>query len=289
MSNVLDSTNGFVVHGWMVTELGLKGPELTTYAIVHQFSQSKAGIYKGGVPYIMAWLGCSDVSARKYLHSLEQKGLVRSFDGDINGVPFRDYQVLDNHIPKIFGDTPKILGGDTQDFCPGTPKNFGVDNKRDNKEIIKEKDFLEKEKVILELFFRNLRKPGEECDKLIAYNSGPNVRKKWDRLNLEERVALAKIWRQEPQQPDRFDGDFLDSMLLLYDAIVSAGAPVAIRQAILDDKLRYAADGDTFVFHVREELKDYLEYNMSTLLPILLHMVRSKGCEKLKYQIIPSR
>lgn len=285
MGSVLDPTNGYIVHGWMVTELGLKGPELTTYAIVHQFSQSKAGIYKGGVPYIMAWLGCNRNSARKYLHSLEARGLIKAIDGDINGVPFRDYQIINAGIPQNLGYIPQKTIGDTPKNDRGIPQNLTPDNKRDNKGILKEKDFLEKEKVIFELFMRNLRKPGEECDKLIAYNSGPCVRKKWDRLSADERVSLAKLWRQEPQQPDRFDGDFLNSMALLYDAVVSAGAPVAIRQAILDDKLRYAADGKTFVFHVREELKDYLEHNMPTLLPILLHMVRAKGCDKLRYQI----
>lgn len=122
----LSPTNSFVIQGWMVTELHLKGPELITYAIVFQFSQSKAGIFKGGVPYIMAWLGCSDVSARKYLHSLEQNGLITATDGKVNGVPFRDYQITDNQIPKI-------LGGDTQDFCPETPKILGIDYKRDYK------------------------------------------------------------------------------------------------------------------------------------------------------------
>lgn len=285
MSSVLDPTNGFIVHGWMVTELGLKGPELTTYAIVHQFTQSRAGIYKGGVPYVQAWLGCNKNSARKYLHSLEAKGLIRAIDGDINGVPFRDYQVVSDPIPQILGHIPQKTIGDTPKNDRGIPQKITPDNKRDNKEIIKEKDFLEKEKAIAELFFRNFRKPTEECEKLIAYNSGPNVQKKWSRLSADERVALAKLWRQEPQQPDRFDRDFLDSWSLLYDSLVVAGASAMVRQAVLDDRLRYTVDGSAFVFQVRPELKDYLEQNMATLQPILQHMVRAKGCDKLRYQI----
>jgi len=42
---------------------------------------------------------------------------------------------------------------------------------------------------------------------------------------------------------------------------------------------------DEVDFLCRQEMKDYLEHNMPTLLPILLHMVRAKGCEKLKYQL----
>lgn len=287
MGNVLDPTNGYIVHGWMVTELGLKGPELTTYAIVHQFSQSKAGIYKGGVPYIMAWLGCNRNSARKYLHSLEARGLIKAIDGDINGVPFRDYQIIDAGIPQNLGYMPQKTIGDTPKNDRGIPQNLTPDNKRDNKEIIKEKDFLEKEKAIAELFFRNLSKPVVEVDKLAAYNSGPGVRKKWSRLDADERAALAKLWRQDSQQPPRFDTDFLDAWAQVYGFAATSGAPVPVRKALLSDTLRYHISGESFILHVPENLASWLEDNMDSLQSALFHTVRWHGCEKLRYQIQP--
>lgn len=117
----------------MVTHLDLGGGELAAYALVHQFSQSEAGIYTGGVPYLAAWLKCSTVTARKYLHALEAKGLIKSIPGNHNGVPFRNYQVIENHIPKNFEDTPKKIEGDTKKSFVPTPKNFEIDNKIDNK------------------------------------------------------------------------------------------------------------------------------------------------------------
>lgn len=132
MAKALNPKNGFIVHGWMVSELKLRGPELLTYAIVHQFSQSKAGIYKGGVPYVMAWIGCNDDSARKYLHSLEAKGLIKAIDGRNNGVPYRYYEVVDNQIPENLGGIPENLGGDTLKFSVGIPENLGGDNNIDN-------------------------------------------------------------------------------------------------------------------------------------------------------------
>lgn len=287
MGNVLDPTNGYIVHGWMVTELGLKGPELTTYAIVHQFSQSKAGIYKGGVPYIMAWLGCNRNSARKYLHSLEARGLIKAIDGDINGVPFRDYQIIDAGIPQNLGYIPQKTIGDTPKNDRGIPQNLTPDNKRDNKGIIKEKDFLEKEKAIAELFFRNLSKPVVEVDKLAAYNSGPGVRKKWIRLDADERAALAKLWRQDPQQPPRFDTDFLDAWAQVYGFAATSGAPVSVRKALLSDTLRYHISGESFILHVREVLASWLEDNMDSLQSALFHTIWWHGCEKLRYQIQP--
>lgn len=124
----------------MVTELKLTGYELLAYALVHQMTQAKAGQYTGGVPYLAAWLGCSGNTARKYLHKLESRGLIKSYEGSNNGVPFRFYQVIDNQIPKNFEGTPKKLEdipknfeGDTQKIEGGILKNFEVNNK-DKKE-----------------------------------------------------------------------------------------------------------------------------------------------------------
>jgi hypothetical protein len=128
----LNSMDGFILHGWMVTGLGLGGYELMTYALVHQFSQSKAGLYKGGVPYLAAWLQTSEMTARKYLHLLEDKGLIRSKRGTDSGVPYCYYEVVENDTLKNFGGTPKNFEGDPTNFGVSTPKNFGGDNNIDN-------------------------------------------------------------------------------------------------------------------------------------------------------------
>lgn len=120
----------------MVTHLKLTGAELFAYALVHQFSQSKAGVYIGGVPYLATWLGCSLNSARKYLHSLSDRGLIIEDAGTNDGVPYKYYQVAENHIPKILEDTPKNLEGDPQKIAGPTPKNLRVEyNKESNKEV----------------------------------------------------------------------------------------------------------------------------------------------------------
>ncbi len=121
----------------MVTELHLEGLELVAYALVHQFSQkSQAGLYTGGVPYLAYWLSISDLTARKYLHQLEEKGLIMSRRGSVDGVPYCYYKVIDTQIPKIFGDTPKNFTDDPQKICVGTPKKFGVDNNIDSNKIV---------------------------------------------------------------------------------------------------------------------------------------------------------
>lgn len=131
----LNNTDGFILHGWMVNELGLRGGGLFAFALIHQFSQSDAGVYKGGVPYLAAWLGCSGNTARKYLQDLEERGLVKSERGAINGVPFCYYRVAPDTLKK-FGGTLKNLEGDPQEiegYTPkklegGTLKKFGGEN-----------------------------------------------------------------------------------------------------------------------------------------------------------------
>ena len=95
----LNNTDGFHLYGWMVNELHLKGGELFVFALVNQFSQSEAGIYKGGVPYICQWTGWAPNTVRKYLRNLESAGLIKSIRGDINGVPFCDYQTI--NVPTL--------------------------------------------------------------------------------------------------------------------------------------------------------------------------------------------
>lgn len=123
----LNNTDGFILHGWMVNELALRGGHLFAFALVHQFSQSNAGVYKGGVPYLAAWLGCSGNTARKYLRDLEDRGLVKSERGTIGGVPFCYYRVHPDTLKKFEG-TPKNLEGNPQNIEVPTPKKFEVEN-----------------------------------------------------------------------------------------------------------------------------------------------------------------
>lgn len=116
-----NESDGFHIYGWMTTRLHLSGGELLAYAVVRQFSQSNAGIYTGGVPYLSMIIGCSGESARKYLHSLTDKGLIEQIDATRNNVPYKHYRAT----PKDFGCTPKEIGGVSQENWGDTPKNFG--------------------------------------------------------------------------------------------------------------------------------------------------------------------
>jgi hypothetical protein len=130
----LNDTDGFKLHGWMVNGLGLKGGELFAFALVFRFSTAKAEQYKGGVPYLCAWIGCSENTARKYLHDLESKRLIKSKRGSVNGVPFCHYKVNFRTLQKlrvypaeIEGSTPQNLEVDPSKTAVGTPQNLRVE------------------------------------------------------------------------------------------------------------------------------------------------------------------
>lgn len=134
MEKRLADTDGIHIYGWMRNVLHLTGGELITFAIVFRSSQSQTGIYTGGIPYVADFIGCSKETARKYLHALEDRGLIEGEDIDKNGVHYRNYQVIDNHIPKNFGYIPKKIVEDTQEMQGGIPKKFG--SKEYNKAVV---------------------------------------------------------------------------------------------------------------------------------------------------------
>ena len=119
----------------MVNELHLNGGELFVFALVNQFSQSEAGIYKGGIPYLCQWTGWSQNTIRKYLRNLESAGLIKSIRGDINGVPFCDYQTINVPTLQNLKDTPQNLSLDPSKIEVPTLQNLrGEYNNKNRKE-----------------------------------------------------------------------------------------------------------------------------------------------------------
>lgn len=78
--------NFFVVHGWMINQLGLKGSELELYAIIYGFSQAKDTEFTGSLQYLSDWVGLTRQNTCRRLQSLVEKGLLIKTDVFTNGV-----------------------------------------------------------------------------------------------------------------------------------------------------------------------------------------------------------
>lgn len=88
------NNNYYIISGWMINELQLKGTELQVYAIIYGFSQDGESEFSGSLNYIMSWLGVSSKhTVINALKSLVDKGLVIKEPLTINGVVFNKYRV----------------------------------------------------------------------------------------------------------------------------------------------------------------------------------------------------
>lgn len=119
----VEPTNGFQVCGWMVTDLHLEGLELAVFALVHTFSQGRAGKYTGGAGYICSWFGISKPTALKYLQGLTERGLIEREEKEINGVKFVEYTTGKEFLRGV-----KNLNGGVKNFYP--------DNKYNNPPVV---------------------------------------------------------------------------------------------------------------------------------------------------------
>jgi len=141
MIPVLNTTDGFHVYAWMVTELNLEGGDLLTFALVHQFAQSAAGVYKGNTAYLSAWTGWSEKTGRAHLSRLVDLGLLREVRGRENNHPFCHYELA----PDFYEKHPVEITGSPGKNFPGTRQNLPgqydiVNIITDGKEYIGEQD-----------------------------------------------------------------------------------------------------------------------------------------------------
>lgn len=126
MAGKVQSSNYIVIQGWMVTELGLKGGELLTYAIIYGFSQAEDQGYTGTIQYLAEWTGSVRQSVMNWLKSLCDKNLIERREYTVNNVKFVDYR------SKNLTRGVKNFDGGSQKFLHEDVKNFDTDNTMDN-------------------------------------------------------------------------------------------------------------------------------------------------------------
>ncbi len=87
--------NYYTIHGWMINRLGLKGIQLSLYAIIYGFSQDGENEYRGRTQYLCDFTGgTSKPTVLKALQELVDKGYLQKRDEVINGVRFVRYRAV---------------------------------------------------------------------------------------------------------------------------------------------------------------------------------------------------
>ena len=106
MENMVKNENYYVVQGFMVKELKLKGLERDIYAIIYGFSQTNNQKFSGSLQYLADWTMCSKQGVLKALKSLEDKGLIARKENVINNIKFVEYYSTEFNTPIKLSLTP---------------------------------------------------------------------------------------------------------------------------------------------------------------------------------------
>ena len=93
--------NFYTTFYWMVSDLKLKGAELTTFAIIYSFSQDGVSWFSGSLSYIADFIGVSKQTVITNLKKLVDKGFVVKRERLVNNVQMNDYKV-DLEVVKKF-------------------------------------------------------------------------------------------------------------------------------------------------------------------------------------------
>lgn len=147
----LNDTDGFHIYGWMVNELHLEGADLLAFAIVHTFTQSDAGIYKGNTQYLSAWTGWTEKTSRIHLARLVELGLIQPVRGREENTPYCYYKLdpdfYKKHPVKFTGSPgknypthPVKITESTRKKLPGEYNN--IEKKKGNNNIYSDSAFL---------------------------------------------------------------------------------------------------------------------------------------------------
>lgn len=135
MDKVKD-TSYFVVQGWMLNQLRLKGNTLQVFAIIHGFSHSEDNEYKGSLQYLCEFTGASRSTVIRSLTELQERGYIDKREVYENGVKFNRYKSsVDMSVyfdTTGFKMTPPPCQNDTTPHVKMTPHNIELNNIADN-------------------------------------------------------------------------------------------------------------------------------------------------------------
>lgn len=141
MTKIKDE-NYYVIHGWMLNQLNLKGVQLQIYAIIYGFSQCEDVEFSGSLSYLCDFTGTSKPTVIKALNDLQEKGLIFKREEKINGVQFNRYSVT---LPLV--------------------KNFNRGSKETLPEVVKKLNGGSKETLPNNIYIKNnIKREGEATD-----------------------------------------------------------------------------------------------------------------------------
>lgn len=99
----------FVVHGWMINELGLKGTDLQVFAIIHGFSHAEENEFRGSIQYLCDFTNTSRPTVINALKRLVDAGFICKREEIVNGVTFNRYKAALRGVKNLYGGSKDSL------------------------------------------------------------------------------------------------------------------------------------------------------------------------------------
>lgn len=118
--------NFFMVSGWMLNRLNLKGVSLMVFSIIYGFSQDNESYFTGSLQYLSDFTNATKPTVIKAIKELVEKGLIIKYENEMNGVKFNKYRANLPVVKNLYQGSQEILPGGSKETLPN---NISLDNK----------------------------------------------------------------------------------------------------------------------------------------------------------------
>lgn len=105
----------YIIHGWMINRLNLRGKELSIYAIIYGFSQDNSSVFSGSIAYLSEWLNTSRSTVIRALKSLTEKGYIIKNEEVYNGVKMNTYKYSEKFLIQTLLNNDADTAGNSAD------------------------------------------------------------------------------------------------------------------------------------------------------------------------------
>ncbi|QCW21908.1 hypothetical protein [Flavobacterium phage V186] len=129
----MKSNSFYVIQGWMINELNLKGNNLLVFAVIYGFSKDGQGKFDGSLKYLCDCTGASKNTVIKSLNDLLDLGYILKSTELVSNITFCKYFQNDIVVQKL------VRGSAETDYLGGAetaPNNIINNNIEDKKQIL---------------------------------------------------------------------------------------------------------------------------------------------------------
>jgi len=107
----------FVIYGWMLNRLNLKGVPLQIFSIIYGFDRDGEGSFTGSLKYLVDCRNCSKNTVLKALKELIEKGYIKKTENIVNRVRFCIYQVNRPLVQKLKQGSAETEPGESSEIA----------------------------------------------------------------------------------------------------------------------------------------------------------------------------